>query len=487
MRGARAPEIAATLGSLALSAAVLARRQLPNNDGVYYLLAAEAFARDGLGASSAIHPWPFYSVLIAGAATLFGVSTEAAAHGIGALLLATASTAFVAVVRALGADRTVAWLATAVVLCHPWLNRTRALIVRDAGVWAFGLLALLLVLRSERGRRVSALGGWAACSALAVLFRPDASALMAGGAIAVAIAGDMERKKRWAVAIALLVPALLAAGSAVAWLSHHPTHPGGLMSLGPFDRGAAALAASFPLPYGREYAPYILAWGLLVIPLVKTFNAAGVAHAALSVVGVGQGAALTGFQRAALLATLGAALVPLYLQVMRLLFLEGRYTVFATLVLSVWAPFGLGWLLRPGGPGGRRAAGGVLALALFASLALNLPVRPPPEDHVLAAANWIRLNGRGARLHTNSLQLAYESGAPVVWNLVNHAQVHGALDGVGVAANEVWAVRIAPGDTALGVRLSQTRKFRPAASFVGADGDAVLIFRCAAEVCLSGE
>ena len=204
----RAPEIVAAMGSLALSVVVLALRPLPNNDGVYYLLTADAFARHGLSAASAIHPWPFHSVLIAGAAAVFGVSTELAAQGIGALLLAVASAAFVAIARALGADRRVAWLATVVVLCHPWLNRTRALIVRDGGVWALGLLALLLVLRSDQGRRVRALAGWAACSALAVLFRPEAAALMVGAPLAIAIASDMERRKRWMVAIVLILPAL---------------------------------------------------------------------------------------------------------------------------------------------------------------------------------------------------------------------------------------------------------------------------------------
>ena len=54
VKKARAPESAAALGSLVLSALVFARRPLPNNDGVYYLLAAEAFARDGLTAAIAI-------------------------------------------------------------------------------------------------------------------------------------------------------------------------------------------------------------------------------------------------------------------------------------------------------------------------------------------------------------------------------------------------------------------------------------------------
>jgi hypothetical protein len=274
---------------------------------------------------------------------------------------------------------------------------------------------------------------------------------------------------------------------AALWLDRHPTQPGGVASLESFGRASAALAASFPLPYGREYAPYILAIGLSAIPLVKTLIATGPALVVLGIVGAMRGRVFTRFQRAALLVTLGAALTPLYIQVIRLLFVETRYAVFATLVLSVWAPFGLGWLLEVGGPRGRRAFGGLLALALVASLALNLPLRPPPEDHLLAAANWIRGNARGAFFHTNSLQIAYASGASVALGLVYYAQVHGALDGVGIPANGIWAVRVAPGDPALVMRLEQTRKFKPEAKFVGAAGDTVLIFRCVADACRTGE
>jgi len=381
----------------------------------------------------------------------------------------------------------VAWFATAVVLCHPWLNRTRVLIVRDGGVWALGLIALLLLLCSDRGRRAPALLGWVVCSALAVLFRADAAVLMVGGPFAIAIAGDMERKKRWAVALPLFGASIAALTVAAVRLAGHQSQPGGFASLESFSRAAAAMAASFPLPYGREYAPSILAFGLLTIPVIKTLKTAGAAHLVLGAVGAARGSAFPRFQSAVLLATLGAALLPLYFQVFRLLFVESRYTVFATLVLAVWAPFGLGWLLETDATRGRRVAGGLLALALVASLALNLPLRPPSEDHLLAAANWIRDNARGAPLHTNSLQIAYASGVPVAWGVVYHAQVHGALDGVGIAENGIWAVRVPAEDPALSTRLDQSRKFKPVAKFVGADGDTILIFRCAAESCLTGE
>src|SRR6187401_2104319 len=127
------PAIAAGIGSALLSALTLLPRPLVNNDGILYLVAADAYARGGFGAARQVHGWPLHSVLIAGVASALRVSTEVAAEITGAALLAAACMAFVAVTRALGGDRRLQWLATAVVLAHPWLNASRALVVRDVG------------------------------------------------------------------------------------------------------------------------------------------------------------------------------------------------------------------------------------------------------------------------------------------------------------------------------------------------------------------
>src|SRR6187401_2633343 len=156
-----APALAAGLGSALLSAAVLLRRPLLNNDGVYYLLAAEAFAGGGLDAARAVYPWPFFSVLVAGVAALLRLPLEAAAQVTCAALLAATSAAFVLVVRRLGGTPRLEWLAAGVVVAHPWLNQARDQVVRDFGVWALALLALRALLDLEDAR-AAAVARWAA-------------------------------------------------------------------------------------------------------------------------------------------------------------------------------------------------------------------------------------------------------------------------------------------------------------------------------------
>lgn len=481
--GEHAPEIAAGIGSAALSAVALVGRPLVNNDGVFYLLAAEAFARDGLDAARAAHAWPFYSVLVAGVAALLRVSTEAAAHLLDSVLIAAACVAFVAIVAALGGGRRTRWLAALVVLAHPWLNHSRALVVRDSGVWAFGLLALLMLLRYDRGRRATAAAGWAACSLAAVLFRPEAVILMAAGPLAVAADRARPLRERAAFLLGLAAALAVAARTAEALASQ----PVALFSTTALARSAETLAASFPTPYGREYSPFILALGLLAIPVVKTLKAAGLAHAALAAIGMPRAAPAGGFAWRALVLTLAAGVVPLYVQVVRLLFVESRYTVLATLVLSLWAPFGLAWLLRPDAGRAARTAVVLLGVALAASLALGPPLRHRGDGHVREAAAWVRANGRGARLHTNSLQVAYLSGAAVDWPLVRGAAINGALDGSVAEAGSLWAVRVPPGDAALRRRLDAMRLYRREAAFEGRDGDAVLVYTCTgAAGCIPG-
>ena len=416
-----APALAAGLGSALLSAAVLLRRPLVNNDGVYYLLAAEAWARGGLEAARAVYLWPFFSGLVAGVAGLLGTSAETAAHLLCASLLALTSGAFVAVVARLGGGRREQWLAAALVLAHPWLNEARGQIVRDFGAWALGLLALAALLRFEHSRPAD-LARWAALGSAAVLFRPDAAALLLAAPLALLLRRDAAGRRRIPVAVGALAFAV-AVAAALAWVLTHPVVE---VSAGHFRRASAALAASFPLPYGREYAPLLLATGLAVLPVVKTLKALGLLHALLAALGGWRARPPNAFHRAALAATLAAAALPLFVQAARLLFVESRYTIFATLVLALLAPFGAAWLLDRA----PRRATVALAVLLAATLFSSLPRDDRSGAHVRAAAAWVRDHGGGARLHTNSLQVAYLSGAPVDWPLVHlAATVNGAVDG----------------------------------------------------------
>ena len=60
-----------------------------NPDGVFYLVAAEAWIENGIGAALEIYWRPFYSILIGAFALLSGLSTVASAHVVDAWFAAT--------------------------------------------------------------------------------------------------------------------------------------------------------------------------------------------------------------------------------------------------------------------------------------------------------------------------------------------------------------------------------------------------------------
>src|SRR5207245_2428363 len=145
----------------------------------------------------------------------------AAANLIDSALLALASAAFVRLVRQLSADRRAQWLATFVILSHPGLNRFRTVLVRDFGLWAFGLLALGELIRFGGRRDAWTALSWTLLGMSTLVFRPEAAPLFVAGPLTMLVGpGPWRERVRLAVRLAAF-PLALALGAA-AWLRLHP-------------------------------------------------------------------------------------------------------------------------------------------------------------------------------------------------------------------------------------------------------------------------
>jgi hypothetical protein len=481
----RGAEILAASGSALLSAVAVHQTAFVNNDGVWYLLTAEAYAARGFAAAQAIHHWPFYSILVSLLARAIAVSTGTAAHLLDAALLALVSTAFVWLVRDLGGDRRTELLAALVIVLHPGINRFRTILLRDFGLWCFALLALRELIRFGRTGNSIAAVRWALAGMAALVFRPEAVALLAVGPLSVLMERGrlVERARR---AIRLVAVPALAATAGAAWLW---SHPGSFAALrhgtlylfqpmtGGFLTGAEGLAASFPTSGGREYAPYILLSGLLALPLIKVMRATGLAIClALVACPLIQARPPSRFGRRAVWVTVAAWAVPTYAFLFKMLFIETRYVLFQSLLISLWAPFALAQMMSAEARPRRMAA--YALVALLAASALRAVVLPAgPQDHLLAAVDWLQRNTpEGSRLHTNSLQIAFYSRRSVNWEAVQRAMERGPVDGVVLPA-DYWAVRIAPGDSVLERTLAARPELRRLASFPSRQGEAVVLYR----------
>jgi hypothetical protein len=449
---AAAPAALAAFGSLLLSAAAVRATPLLNNDGIVYVRAADACARGGLAAAQLVHPWPFYSCLLAGAARVLGLGLDTAAHVLGAALLAAASAAFVLIVRELGGSwRVQAWAAV-LVLTHPGLNRFRPLVVRDFGACACALLSVVVLLRYQRKGGVPWALVWATLVGAAAVFRPESAVLAAAAPLAVLADPDVPWRERTRRVLGLAALPLVGFVSFGAWLMRdasaaHVFQTGIAPYVQPmtagFHRAAAGLAASFPLPHGREYAPYILLSGLLVVPVVKMLKVSGVLHA-----GLGAYALLaqtlpevTSGARNAVGVLTSAAVLTLYGFLLKQLFVETRYALTASLLLCVWAPFAVDACLARH-PSSRALKAAVVS-ALVLTLALGLwGLRTQEDAHVVSTLAWLEQHTPArSRIYTNSPQVAYYARRTVDWNEVYRAIGEEAFDSAALARSDFYVLR----------------------------------------------
>jgi hypothetical protein len=155
-----------------------------NQDGILYLGVAREFLAQRYAEGFALYNWAFYPALIAGLSSITSLSLEHSAILLNAGFFALMAAGFVALIRTLGGNKTVQWIALLVFLVHPGINGYREYIVRDFGAWAFLIASLVFLCRFSQKRSWGNVIGWTLTVSLSVLFRPEAIAWLALGPLA---------------------------------------------------------------------------------------------------------------------------------------------------------------------------------------------------------------------------------------------------------------------------------------------------------------
>jgi len=321
------------------------------------------------------------------------------------------------------------------------------------------------------------------CGAAAALFRPEAAPVWAVTALAPMTDPDIpvrERGRRLIALVALPFGAVLVA-SVILALKFDLARSGAHLwapSAAPFWRGARALAEEFPYPHGREYAPFIVLWGLMAIPLVKIVRAMGVVQALLTAAGAITPPFLRiGVDRRTIAIGAVGMILPLYAILPKRLFVETRYAIPGSLLLLTLAPFGLQRLMRTTARTIRVA--GWIAAALvglgwawdFRSVATGTG-----PSYAREAGLWLADNApSNALVHTNSPQVAYYSRRAVDWNEVESLLLGSppTLDG---HEPEFVALVLPEGDGTPRRRLEADARLRLYASFTPTDGGGAFIY-----------
>lgn len=377
-----------------------------NRDGVLYLFAAQAIREQGLVESLAVYGWPFYSLLIAGLASL-GLELEQAGRLLGALCFAGLTHQFLRCLAFLAPDRLAGLLGLGLILLLPQLNGIRSELVRDTGMLWFAFAALHGLMHFRQHKRWPAWVLSLLAAGVAGLFRPEAL-LLALAPLGYGLKHWLgHHALRWLTAAVALIGLGLALASTelpdvtatkLVELSWYYASPVDSLHNWADKLGQVLPAMSQEFGYELALATLALIFGatllkvLTPIPLLAWFATRRLPP-----------------PRRTWPVWLFAAIlsVPILIYTARWMFLSDRYVLAIALFLLLLAPARL--LVWCHAPGRRTWRYGLLALAGLLLVYSNLGKLTPSNRPLREAGLWLRQEAQG-QLWVNHSVLAYYAG-----------------------------------------------------------------------------
>lgn len=485
----------ALLTSLLLSLWANVTQPQLNDDAFTYLRAAELLGTEGLASVLDRYSWPGYSALIAALDPLLPGGLLASAQVLNAACYVLLTWSFIAIQRETGAGPRQQLLAAGIVLLFPLLNEMRHFIIRDAGFWAFSLLALLQLLRCARRCTWQRALAWTGCTLAAALFRLDAllPAMLAPLALLVLTQPQMQRTQAL-----LLLYGSLASGAALllflawmagvdlpalmlfAWRYYLPL----LLELGPplqedalalmntlFTEqnypGSDNLALGFVLLCIANVSSVLLNLaGALGVPFTLALLCCWPQHRTL----------LSQPLRALWLLHVASALLLLLVFQFIMHFQTQRYATLLALLLLLLLPAGLErWWQQAETRGNLRRWRIWLGVFCVYFAVDSLVSFGHSKQYLLDASHWLQSElPADATLTTNSFQLAWSSGRVKDYDLTQR-DVALALEQRGTS--DYLALELKQRDAAGRALVDTLPQVELVAAFSNARGDAVRIYR----------
>ncbi|MEM1111967.1 MAG: hypothetical protein AAGI11_08665 [Pseudomonadota bacterium] len=414
--------------SLLLSLWLIISDPLINRDGIIYLRAAEAYLRDGLLASQAIFGRPLLSVGMGLLHQLTGLPLLYCGQLIITLSYAFLCCGFVAVIRELGANRSVQIVAALVILTHPMLNEYRSSIMRDPPYWAAIIYAFLALLNYAKQPSLTKQCQWFALVLLASTIRFEGLLYVALAPLALYFCWSGEARLRHVLRLLALPAVSLLLVLAGLWLGQASVDTG--TRLFPAISKHLQGIASFPTEFGgiaKETGQALLQFsakddaktaafaGLIAILGLNLIRAMTWPYTALLgwYFWRGKQVILSRQSRYLLNAHLLIALAYLTLFTLGNRFMLERYSGIFTLFMLPYLCFALYSLWQHGRGSAARIVAVLLIVGMVADTLHNGNYR---KAYVREASEWLRDNtSDDIALLSNQRQLIYLSGKPYKW------------------------------------------------------------------------
>lgn len=484
--------IAAIISLITLFIAVNTQNPI-NNDGILYLLTAEAFANSGWQEAIKHYSWPFYSILIVWLSKLTHLSFENSTYVLNAALLVIIVTSFITLIEELGGSRFVQFIGALIILSHPQLHHYQHYIVRGFGYWAFSLLALLNFIRFYKHLKWRYALGWGIFISAAILFRPEGLVLCCLGPLVLLLRSETTLLNKLVSIFKAYSFNIIAISIIIVWWLNTPNRTSaqlgrlsefwdqlqnGLILLSTnINEKAAIISQTVLNNYSKKFGLTMVISGLTGIYLYKLVATLWPVHTLLF------GHA---FWKRLMPADKGIKKVIIYFSILNLVipaiflgqqfFISYRFLMPASLFLLLWTPFSLHYIMQKWLDKKAVFKDNFLfpALALAFLIMFVYAFIPPKQSkaYIVSAGTWLRDNRpEQSNLYTNNFRLSYYAGKKFIkWNVSDNLTIPqwSSNDFVALKTKQKHYEKIK--------NILLTLKLKPGKIFANKEGDMIAVF-----------
>lgn len=399
-----------------------------NPDGICYLLSAEKLKTSSLKEVMHFCPqaqWPFYSTLIYLVEKFTPLSYFTSAHLLDSLFTLLSVFAFLFIVKEMGGNKRVLWLACLVFLANHQFNILRVSIIRDHGFWAFYLCSILFMVRYFKQFKFYDALLWSLSIFVAALFRIEGVIFFITLPLLALLNVNSSFRERLQSFFTLNFLFLFLMGLFAIWQLQHSQHmvlgrvneiinqlENGITLLIDQYRFAKNALIQYVLPQeavadaGVLIMVMLIGWYFYNVALTLSFVYILLILYACKVrclqLSSSTFLVLTGYFCLNILIT--------FVFLAERLFISKRYLVALTLVLLLAVPFVLDNLMQKWTKRIKRIFLSLIIAMIFISALGSIIHLGPSKIYIRSAGNWLAHNvPENAKIYVNDFQLMYYS------------------------------------------------------------------------------
>jgi len=401
-----------------------------NNDSVLYFEAARLFALGEWQQGFMLFPWPLYSGLIALVHSVSGFGLHFSAQILNVLFFGIATLSFLKLIRHCGGDNLTLLSGALLLFSSQYIvGDALQMLLRDQGFWAFFLTALVFFVRFYRSLSWMDAVAWQLAMIIAMLFRVEGITYLLALPFVLLLNKDLALGAR-GLALLKTHSVNLSAGLAIAAYLFvkglSVSNLGRLQEIftsrlfeeltRKFVQRSEIMANEVLGNFLDQFATQGLLLTFIFIMLAKTISSAGWITAGLAAyAGRLRQRLIDHDARKILAAVMIIALVDMFLIILKVFVLSGRYVIPLTLMLIVLAAFGLRRLVDRISTErtGKRYKWLAMGLILILILGMVKNVLPKREGYhyELEAVAWIKQhNPQNLPTYYETPRLRYYAG-----------------------------------------------------------------------------